>query len=224
MNKLALISISLVSFVSIAAAQTPPAKAPATPATPAAKAPATPATPAKGAPAVPADKATPAAADKMAPPKPPEVPAELVATAKSWGGTWKCTGQSMVGDQMMDTKATITHAVDATLNKFWIKSTFVGSAPKMPPMKSTWYTTYDNTSKKLWRVSMTGRGGHTTGWGTIADKKVSWEADSTWADGSTVKLRTSEEWVSPKELKVMGEASKDGGKTWAKELDATCKK
>jgi hypothetical protein len=217
MNKLALVLISLVSFVSLAAAQTPPAQ------TPPAKAPAA---PAKGAPAVPADKkaAPPAAAEKPAPPKAPEVPAELVAAGKSWGGAWKCTGQSMIGDQMMDVKATVTHAVDATLNKFWIKTTFVGTAPKMPPMKSTWYTTYDNTQKKLWRVNITARGGHTTAWGTIADKKVSWEGDSTWADGSTVKLRTTEEWVSPKELKVSGEASKDGGKTWGKELDATCKK
>ena len=108
MNKLALVSISLVSLVSIAAAQTPPAK---------------------GAPATPADKAPPAAkpaaAEKMVPPQPPEVPAELVTLGKQSAGTWKCTGQTNMGDTMVDVKGTVTNKVDATLNKFWITSTLV---------------------------------------------------------------------------------------------------
>jgi hypothetical protein len=39
-----------------------------------------------------------------------------------------------------------------------------------------------------------------------------------------VKIRSTEEFVSPKEVKVSGESSKDGGKTWAKEFEVTCKK
>jgi hypothetical protein len=212
MNKLAMVSLSLVSFVSIAAAQTPPAdkKTPpaATPAAPAAKVPA----------------AAPAAADKMAPPKAPEVPAELATLGKQMAGTWKCTGKNEIMGQMVDVKATLSHKVDANLNKMWLQTTFTGTAPKMPPMKSSWFTTYDPKAAKLWRTMINGRGGHSWAAGTIADKKITWEGDAHWADGTDVKTRTTEEMVSPKEVKVTGESSKDGGKTWTKDLEATCKK
>src|SRR6185503_3228619 len=106
--------------------------------------------------------------EKTAPPKPPEVPAELVELTKQMAGAWKCTGQSDIMGQMLDGKATVTHRADLALNKFSIQSTFVGTAPKLPPMKSTWFTTYGPTAKKLWRVSVNARGGHGTSWGTIA--------------------------------------------------------
>jgi hypothetical protein len=215
MRKVALVSISLFSLVGIASAQAPTA-------------------PAKGAPAAPAEKKAPPPAESKpapppaekpaGPPKPPEVPAELVELTKQMAGTWKCAGQSSVMDQMIDVKATINHKADTTLNKFWIQSTFTGTAAKLPPMKSTWYTTFDPTSKKLWRVTVNARGGHGTAWGTIADKKITWEGEARWPSGVDVKTRTTEEMISPKEVKVVGEASKDGGKTWAKEVDATCKK
>ena len=215
MKKLAWISLSLVAAAPLAFAQQP---------TP----------PAKGAPAAPADKKAPPAADKAAapavkapekpmPPKPPEVPAELVDLGKQSAGAWKCAGQSMVGEGMVDVKGTVTNRVDATLNKFWIQSTLVGTAAKLPPMRGVWFTTYDANAKKLWRVNLNARGGHSTAWGTIADKKVMWEGDARWG-GIDFKTRTTEEWVSPKELKVTSEASKDAGKTWTKEIDVVCKK
>jgi hypothetical protein len=206
MNKLALVLISLVSFVSIAAAQTPPAK---------------------GAPATPADKAPPAAkpaaAEKMVPPKPPEAPPEIAAMAKSMAGTWKCTGQAEMGGQMNDVKATITFKVEPTLSKFWMQANFVGTAGKMPPFKFTTFTTYDSATQKFWRTNINARGGHAVSTGTMTDKKVSWEGDAKWMAGD-VKIRDTEEMVSPKEFKVFGEYSKDGGKTWTKDHEATCKK
>lgn len=186
--------------------------------------------PAKGAPAVPAapaEKKAPPAATPAAPaavaPKPPTAPQELVDFAKGMTGAWRCTGTAEVAGEMKDVKATITHKVDANLNKFWLQSTFVGTAPKMPPFKFTGYTTYDATAKKLWRVSVNGYGGHGVSWGTIADKKVSWEGDAKFREGD-VKTRETEELVSPREVKVVGEYSKDGGKTWAKDHEATCKR
>ena len=213
MKKLGLISISLVSFVGVAAAQTPPAKG-------------APAVPPEAKKAPPADKpaAPPAADQKMPPPKPPEAPAELAEFAKGMAGTWKCTGTAELGGQMMDVKATITHKVDPNLNKFWIQTSFSGGAAKMPPFKFAGYTTYDSAAKKLWRVEVNGHGGHGWAWGTIADKKVSWEGEARWPGGVDVKMRESEEMVSPKEVKVVGEYSKDGGKTWSKDHDAVCKK
>ncbi|HEY5947800.1 MAG TPA: DUF1579 family protein [Kofleriaceae bacterium] len=206
-------------MMSLALAQ--PAKTPAAPpAAPAAKgAPA--ATPAKGAPAVPGDKAP--AVKPAEPPKPPEAPAELAAMAKNMAGTWKCTGQADMGGQMNDVKATITFKVEPTLNKFWMQANFVGTAGKMPPFKFTSFTTYDASAGKFWRTSINGRGGHGWAVGTMTDKKVSWEGEAKWVAGD-VKTRDSEEMISPKEFKVVGEASKDGGKTWSKDHEATCKK
>jgi hypothetical protein len=231
MKKLALVSVSIVSLapvslVGIAGAQTPPAKG--APAVPAAEKKAPPPAADAKKPAPPADKAAPpaekAAAEKMAPPKPPEAPAELADMAKNMAGSWKCTGQAELGGQMMDVKATITHKVDPNLNKFWINTSFTGTAGKLPPFKFFGYTTYDATAKKLWRVNVNGRGGHGWAWGTMADKKVTWEGEARWPGGVDVKVRESEEMVSPKEVKVLGEYSKDGGKTWSKDHEASCKK
>ena len=157
-------------------------------------------------------------------PKPAEAPPELAEMAKGMAGTWKCTGQAEMGGQMLDVKATITHRVDPNLNKFWVVSNFIGTAAKMPAFKFTGYMTYDATAKKLWRTAVNARGGHGWAWGTIADKKVTWEGEQRWPSGVDVKARDTEEMVSPKEMKVLGEYSKDGGKTWSKDHEAVCKK
>jgi Protein of unknown function (DUF1579) len=202
------VSVSLLAFAGIAFAQPAPAKAPPTPAP--APAPA------------PAKEMPPPAAAPVAP-KPPEPPPEVTAMAKAMNGTWKCTGKADVRGTQMDIKVTISHRVDVSLNKFWIVSSAVATAPKMPPMKSTTYTTYDATSKKTWRVSVGGMGQHSTGWGTITDTKTSYEMEGTGPMGA-FKMRHSEEMVSPKEVKVTGELSRDNGKTWVFDRDALCKK
>jgi len=156
--------------------------------------------------------------------KPPEAPkpaTEIGDRVKAMMGTWKCTGQADVGGAMQDVKATITHKAD--LDNFWIQSTFAGTAGKMPPFKFTMFTTYDAPSKKWWRTRVNGRGGHATEWGTVNGTKVSWEGDARMM-GNDIKVRETEEMTGPKEWKVMGEMSKDGGKTWTKDHDATCKK
>ncbi len=173
--------------------------------------------PAAGAPAMPAVR-------PAEPPKPPEAPkpaAELTDTLKAMAGTWKCTGTADMGGTTMDVKATITHKRD--LDGFWIQSNFVGTAGKMPPFKFTMMTTYDAAAKKWWRTSVNGRGGHMTATGTQAGTKTTWEGDARMM-GNDVKVRDTEERVGPKEWKVLGESSKDGGKTWMKDHEATCKK
>lgn len=184
--------------------------------------------------APPAQEKAAAAAAKPAPPAPPPVAAkpatppgpsqELKDLAKGMGGTWKCTGTAEIMGQMIDVKATITHKADPSLGAFWINTAFVGTAPKLPPMKSTWYTTYNATQKKLYRTMMNARGGVSWAWGTMADKKTTWEGESHWPDGTDVKVRGTDEMTSAKELHSTGEYSKDGGKTWNKDHDATCKK
>lgn len=168
------------------------------------------------------------AAAKPAPPaeaaKPPEMPKppqEIADTIKAMAGTWKCTGTAEMGGQTGDVKATIVQKSD--LGGWWMQTSFTGVMGKMPPMKFTGFTTYDAAAKKFYRQRVTGTGGHAAEWGTVADKKITWEGDAR-AHGNDVKTRQVEEMTGPKEMKVSGEYSKDGGKTWAKDHEATCKK
>lgn len=209
MKKLHLMPISLVLVAGAAHAQQPKADKAAPPPQ---------AGGAAAAQAKPAPPAPPPVAPKMEPPKPDQA---FVDMAKGMSGTWKCTGTAEIMGNMTDVKATITHKAD--LNGFWIRSDFTGQAAKLPPMKFVMYTTYDAATKKLWRVQASAMGNHTTAVGTMADKKVTWEGDAHWMQGD-VKVRGTDEMVSPKEVHITGEYSKDGGKTWNKDHDATCKK
>src|SRR5258706_8160778 len=51
-------------------------------------------------------------------------------------------------------------------------------------------TTYDPATKKLLRIQISNRGGHSAVTGTMADKKVSWEGDAHW-NGTDEKVRMS---------------------------------
>jgi hypothetical protein len=178
-------------------------------------------TPAQAAP--PVDTVPVAPPQPTAPPKPPAPPQEIVDLGKAMAGTWKCTGQIDVGGTKLDVKATVTHKVDTTLNKFWIVSNFVGTAAKLPPMKFTMYTGYDSNAKKLFRTSTNSIGGHNTTTATYDAKKIAYEGEASGPYG-VVKVRNNEEMVSPKEAHVFGEVSKDNGKTWTFDHDVTCKK
>jgi hypothetical protein len=166
-----------------------------------------------------AHKTAVAAPPKMEAPKPPQ---ELTDLAKSMGGTWQCTGKVDVGGTMHnDAKGTVTHKVD--LDGFWISSSITSSLPGLGEMHAIFLTAYDASAKKFYRLTANSRGGHGTGWGTAAGKKISWEGDSHFPTGD-VKFRGSEEMVSPTEVHVLGEYSKDGGKTWTPDHELTCKK
>ncbi len=170
---------------------------------------------AAGAPAVP-----PAAEKKPADAKPPGPPAELTAMAKSMAGTWKCTGKAEMGGVTGDIKGTITHKAD--LDGFWMTSSLTASAGKAT-MHATFMTTFDPGSKRFYRQTANGHGGHGTAWGTADGTKTSWEGEAYFA-GNNHKLRGTEEMVSPKEAHITGEYSDDGGKTWKFDHDVTCKK
>jgi hypothetical protein len=206
--KLSVAALSLAVIGSTAFAQ--PAAKPAPPSPPATAVP-------------PPDKAPVAPPQPAMPPKPPTPPQEIIDLGKAMAGTWKCTGSLDLGGTKLDIKATITHKVDTTLNKFWIVSNFTGTAAKLPPMKFTMYTGYDNNSKKLFRMSANSMGGHNTTTATYDAKKIMYEGDASGAFGVS-KVRNTEEMISPKEVHVSGEVSKDNGKTWAFDHDATCKK
>ncbi len=232
MTKISLVSLTLAAAAGTALAQAPaqpakqpaqpPAAKPATPATPAAK-PATPADASKKLPPPQAGAPVAPPPTTVMPPKPPTPPQELLDLAKAMNGTWKCNGKMMVAGTQMDMKATIAHKLDANLGKFWILSTLTGTMAKMPPMKVMFHTTFDGASKKLWRVSVNSNGGHGVSGASYDATKMVFDGDSVGMHGST-KFRHTEELVSPKEVKVTGEISKDGGKTYAADYETTCKK
>jgi hypothetical protein len=171
---------------------------------------------AAGAPAVPA-------AEKKAPdaaPAPMKPAPELTDMAKAMAGTWKCAGKAEMSGVMGDLKGTITHKAD--LDGFWIASSLTVGTGKST-FHGTFLTTYDAASKKFFRMSANSHGGHESEWGTVADKKVSWEGDGSWGT-KQVKLRGTEEAVSPKETHIVGEYSEDGGRTWKVDHDVSCKK
>jgi hypothetical protein len=168
--------------------------------------------PKAGAPAVP-----PKAAEPAGPPKPAQ---ELTDMAKGMAGTWKCTGKAEMGGVTGDIKGTITHKTD--LDGFWIQSSLTATAAK-GTFHATFMTTYDPGSKRFFRQTATGHGGHGAAWGTTEGTKTSWEGDDFFG-GNSHKIRGTEEMVSPKEVHIVGEYSDDGGKTWKLDHDVTCKK
>lgn len=147
----------------------------------------------------------------------------MVELAKLMKGTWKCTGKADIGGTMFDIKATMTHKLDPNLGKFWVTSNFVGTVAKMPPMKFTMFTGWDANAKKLFRVSVSAMGGHMVSTANYDAKKITFEGESSNMNG-VVRMRHTEEVISPKEVHVTGELSKDNGKTWVPDHDATCKK
>lgn len=173
--------------------------------------------------APPADKAPPPAAG-MTQPKPAP---EIAAMQKMMAGNWKCTGKGAMDpakpEVMTDFKGSFTSQLDGTLDKFWIKGSWTGSAGKLK-MKGTSYTTYDATSKKWTRLMVDnwGMSGIETSSGLAAgatEGTVSWEGESRMM-GQVIKGRTTED-VKAKTMTMKVEMSMDG-KKWATGMEMTC--
>jgi hypothetical protein len=172
-------------------------------------------------------------AGKKAPPaagmEQPKPPAELAAMQKMMAGNWKCTGKGVMDpskpEAMTEFKGTFTSALDASLDKFWIKGTWTGSAGKLK-MKGTSYTTYDATSKKWTRMMLDnwGMSGIETSSGLPAgatEGTVAWEGESRFM-GAVIKGKTTED-VKAKSMSMKVEMSPDG-KKWATGMEMTCTK
>lgn len=155
---------------------------------------------------------------KMEMPKPP---AEVAELAKGIVGTWNCTGNAAMDPtdmtKMTPTKMKMVMKLDPA--KAWITAAMTGGGMTMNMM-----STYDTQSKKWYRIITDSTGGSETAWSAGAqNNKVVWEGEGRGMNMKPWKTRTTEEIVSPKETKLVGEASMDG-KTWMKTWDASCKK
>ena len=176
-----------------------------------------------------AKKDAPKAPDAPKAMEQPKPPAELAAMQKMMAGNWKCTGKGAMDPanpaNMTDFKGTFTSALDASLDKFWIKGSWTGSAGKLK-MKGTSYTTYDATSKKWTRVMLDnwGMSGTESSSGLPAgatEGTITWEGESRMM-GQVMKGKTTED-VKAKEMKMKVDMSMDG-KKWMTGMEMTCTK
>ncbi|MGE0868142.1 MAG: DUF1579 family protein [Kofleriaceae bacterium] len=157
------------------------------------------------------------AAKKMEMPKAPQ---ELIDAGKLMVGTWKCTGKGVMDPSnptvMTDMKSTATFKQD--LDKWWVVGTVTTG-----PMKMTMYRTYDPVAKKWIQVGLDNMGGSDNMWSMgPKDGKVTWEGDCRMM-GTSMKSRVTEQ-ATAKQMTLVGEMSMDGGKTWMKSMEMTCKK
>jgi len=156
----------------------------------------------------------------------PKPPPEVAAMAAMMAGNWKCTGKGMMDPtkpDMTDFKGSMKAALDTSLDKFWIKGEWTGTAGKIK-MKGTMYVTYDAATKKYHRIMVDNWG--MSGWDQTAglpagqkEGKITWEGESRMG-GMTIKGRTTEE-VAAKSMKMTAEMNPDG-KKWVVGMEMTC--
>ena len=165
-------------------------------------------------------------APKEAPKKmePMKAPQELTDMAKHMAGTWKCTGKAAMDPskpgEMADMKATMKFKSD--LGGWWINGTLDSAM-----FKGQMWITYDPMAKKYYQFMMDSMGGSETRTSTgTKDGKSVWEGDarSPMPGMGAAKARETDDMTDPKAVKMTGEYSMDGGKTWVKGWETTCKK
>jgi hypothetical protein len=158
----------------------------------------------------------------------PKPPPEVAAMAAMMAGNWKCTGKGMMDPSkpdMTEFKGGMKAALDASLDKFWIKGEWNGTAGKLK-MKGTMYVTFDPMTKKYHRIMVDNWGmsgsDSTTGLPAGAKEgKISWEGESRMG-GQMIKGRTTED-VTAKSMKMTAEMTMDG-KKWVTGMEMTCTK
>lgn len=169
------------------------------------------------------DAKAPAAGDKA--PAMPEMkpPPELAEMAKGAAGTWHCKGQGMDHSmKMVDMTATMKLKLDVA--SWWVHTSFESKMGK-EPFQFESFMTFDPKSKTWKRIMVESGGGWSSGESAgMKDNKVEWESTthSPMGDG---KFRDHEDFSDPKAgAKMSGDFSMDGGKTWTKVYEMTCKK
>ena len=232
MNKFSITMVALVAMASVAVAQQkadPKAgagsAAPKAPAAGSAAGSAAAKAPAAGSAAA-GSAAGSAAAAKMEMPKPP---AEIKDALKQMGTRQTCTGISWGGPdgkQEMKTTATGTNAL--ALDGWWIKGSTtlkMGTGKTAGTMKIDSYMTWDGKLGKWRSVGMSSDGSLMVGTADYKDGKLESVSDTFGGMMGNGKWREHGDMTDPKAgMKMSGEMSMDGGKTWTKVYEMTCKK
>jgi len=224
MKKFSIMMVSLVAMASLAFAQQKAPGAGSGSAAPAAKAPA--AGSAAKAPAAGSAAGSAAPAAKMEMPKPP---AEIATTLKQMGTRMTCTGTTwggMDGKTEMKMKSTGTQAL--ALDGWFIKGSMtitMGEGKNKGTLKIDSYMTWDAKAGTWRSVGASNDGAIMVGTSTMKDGKMESMSDMYGGMMGNGKFREHGDMTDPKAgVKMTGESSTDGGKTWNKVYDMVCKK
>lgn len=159
-------------------------------------------------------------------PKPPPQIAEMM---KTMGARMRCTGMAMGGPEMnteMKITGNVTSKVD--LDGWYIRSVMnatMGEGRNAMKLKMESLSTYDATAQKWRGASAMNDGGFmvSTSEGLREGKMES--TSETWGPMGAGRFREQVDATDPKAgIKMLGEMSKDDGKTWNKVYEMTCKK
>ncbi len=156
----------------------------------------------------------------------PKVPHQLTDRAKATAGTWKCDGAGM-GMDGKDLKFGGTFLSKTDLDGMWIHNSFsgaMGEGKSAMKYKFETYATWDSGRKQWREVFMDNFGDQTLSSGDeMKDGKLEIVGESQDALGKSA-MKDHLDASDPKKLRFNGEQSKDGGKTWQRTYEMTCKK
>lgn len=180
-----------------------------------------------------AGSAAGSAAAKAEPPKMemPKPPAEIAATLKAMGNRMTCTGTTWGGaDGKTEMKMKGTGTSALALDGWFIKGSAtmtMGEGKAKGTLKIDSYMTWDAKAGKWRTIGAANDGAIMVGTSTMAADGKSMESMSDMYGGmmGDGKFREKGDMSDPKAgMHMTGEKSNDGGKTWAKVYDMTCKK
>jgi hypothetical protein len=162
-------------------------------------------------------------------PPPPKPAPEIAAQLKAMGSRTNCTGVFMGGaDGKTEMKLKGSETYKVALDGWFINISMTGSAGEgkaAMKMKMEQYMTYDPTMSKWRLVGMMNDGSTMAGTADMASGKVDAQSDVWGGTIGAAKLKDHGDMTDPKAgMKMWGEASKDGGKTWNKVYEMTCRK
>ena len=185
--------------------------------------------PAAGAPATPhAAVVAPMPPAKTPPPEPEMKPApEIADAAKAMVGSYKCKGVDFNPDGSSRPSLS-TMKISSELDGFYILVDLQEQKTKenATPFKAKMYRTYDAEAKK-WTNTMlaTAPGGPLTMTTTDAmGGQVTWTGSFQMMGHAFTEKSHEEPDAKTKSVHIWGEFSMDGGKTFNKDYDITCKK
>lgn len=169
-----------------------------------------------------------AAAPKMEMPKPP---AEISATLKAMGNRMTCTGTTWGGaDGKTEMKMKGTGTSALALDGWFIKGSVtmtMGEGKNKGTLKIDSYMTWDAKAGKWRSIGAANDGAIMVGTSEMAKDGKSMDSMSDMYGGmmGDGKFREHGDMSDPKAgMHMVGEKSNDGGKTWSKVYDMTCKK
>jgi hypothetical protein len=169
-----------------------------------------------------------AAAPKMEMPKPP---AEIAATLKAMGNRMNCTGTTWGGaDGKTEMKMKGTGTSALALDGWFIKGSVtmtMGEGKAKGTLKIDNYMTWDAKAGKWRSIGAANDGAIMVGTSEMSKDGKSMDSMSDMYGGmmGDGKFREHGDMSDPKAgMHMVGEKSNDGGKTWSKVYDMTCKK